>query len=222
MENTMELDELKAAWQTLDRRLQQRNAIDLELARERKLGRMRASLRPLFLGQVLQMLFGLFWVVLAVPYWSLHLEHPLLFTMGIIVHAYGVACIMLAGITLGKVGRIDPTQPLVAVQKRMATLRRTYIINGTVTGLSWWLFWMPATTVIFGWLGAVQTGLTALFYLPGTLLGIAGLLATWWFHHWSRSPKRPRLAKAMESSVIGNSLQKAQRLLDEIREFEQG
>lgn len=51
-------------------------------------------------------------------------------------------------------------------------------------------------------------------------LGAAGLLATLWFHRWSRSPDRPRLAKAMRESVIGSSLLRAQARLDEIERFE--
>ena len=51
-------------------------------------------------------------------------------------------------------------------------------------------------------------------------IGIAGLPGTWWFHRWSRSPRRPRLAKAMEDSVTGGSLRKAQAILGEILHFE--
>ena len=50
--------------------------------------------------------------------------------------------------------------------------------------------------------------------------GIAGLLATWWFHRWSRDPSRPKLAKFMDDSVTGSSLRKAQSLIDEIAAFE--
>ena len=46
MDATMELDDFKSAWQTLDRRLAQQNAIKLAEFRDRKLGAARASLRP--------------------------------------------------------------------------------------------------------------------------------------------------------------------------------
>lgn len=64
----MELDELKTAWQTLDRRLQQHNAINLQLFKDRKLDKARSSLRPLFWGQIAQMLFGLCFIVLGVSF----------------------------------------------------------------------------------------------------------------------------------------------------------
>jgi len=57
-------------------------------------------------------------------------------------------------------------------------------------------------------------------YVAGSAIGVAGLLATWGFYHWSRQPSRPRLAKLMEDSVTGVSLRRAQALLDEIAQFE--
>ena len=47
----MELDELKAAWQVLGDRLERQEAIQWQLLRDRKLDRVRASVRPLFWGQ---------------------------------------------------------------------------------------------------------------------------------------------------------------------------
>ena len=54
----MELDELKAAWQVLGDRLERQEAIQWQLLRDRKLDRVRASVRPLFWGQALQAMLG--------------------------------------------------------------------------------------------------------------------------------------------------------------------
>lgn len=220
MEHAMELDELKATWQALDRRLQQWNTIDLLYLKDRQRKRVRTTLRPLYVGQVFQLVFGLCMLCMGVAYWTQHRGEPLLMSMGVIIHAYGVLCIILSGATLGMIGKIDPARAVVEVQRKLATLRRFYIINGMVTGLSWWLLWMPATTVVFGLLGADQSMLTPGLFIPGTVLGILGLLGTWWFHRWSRRPQRPRLARAMERAVTGKSLVNAQHLLDEIAAFE--
>ena len=55
----MELDDMKLAWQTLDRRLELRNALDMDLLRERKLDKMKSGLRPLLFGQAIQLAAGL-------------------------------------------------------------------------------------------------------------------------------------------------------------------
>ena len=54
----MELDELKATWQALDRRLQQRNTIDLLYLKDRQRKRVRTTLRPLYVGQVFRNVQG--------------------------------------------------------------------------------------------------------------------------------------------------------------------
>jgi hypothetical protein len=63
--NIMELDELKSAWQILDRHLEQQSALSLHIFKQGRLDRMRSTLRPLFWGQLLQMAFGLAFIVFA-------------------------------------------------------------------------------------------------------------------------------------------------------------
>jgi hypothetical protein len=52
-------------------------------------------------------------------------------------------------------------------------------------------------------------------------VGVAGLMATAWFHRWSRDPARPRLRRAMENAVTGGTLVKAQKNLDELKAFDE-
>src|SRR5690606_24683864 len=65
----MELDELKSAWQALDRKLERENSLRLDDLRDRKLGKVHDSLRPLFRGQVAQILFGIPFIALATLLW---------------------------------------------------------------------------------------------------------------------------------------------------------
>ena len=219
----MELDELKATWQALDRRLEQSNRINFELFKDGKLEQARTSLRPLFWGQLAQMLlFGPPFVFLAGCLWAgLESRPPLpLLLAGIFVHAYGVAVIALAGGTMGLIRTIDYSAPVLTIQKQLAKLRRFYVINGMVAGLPWWLMWVPVLMVLSGLAGVDLYARAPSVVWIGLGIGVAGLLATWWFHRWSRSAKRPKLAKAMEDSVTGGSLLKAQRIFDEIAQFE--
>ena len=221
----MELDELKATWQSLDRRLAQHNQINLHLLREGKLDKTRKSLHPLLWGQVLQMLFGVPFILLAGLLWyrAGSVPPPLPFSTlaaGIFVHAYGIATLALAGCTIGMIRTIDYSAPVLGIQKQLGKLRRFYIINGMIAGLPWWLMWVPVLMVLSGLAGVDLYAKAPSVIWIGMGIGVAGLLATWWFHRWSRSPKRPRLAKTMEDSVTGGSLRKAQRILDEISQFE--
>ncbi|MET0654878.1 MAG: serine/threonine protein kinase [Pseudoxanthomonas sp.] len=219
----MELDELKATWQALDHRLAQHNRIGMELFKEKKLEKARTSLRPLFWGQLAQMLLiGLPFVLLAGSLWmSLEGRPPLpLLLAGIFVHAYGVATIALAGCTMGLIRTIDYSAPVLGIQKQLARLRRFYVVNGMIAGLPWWLMWVPVLMVLSGLRGVDLYAWAPSVVWIGLGIGVAGLLATWWLHRWSRSGRRPRLAKAMEDGVTGGSLLRAQRTLEEISRFE--
>ena len=148
METIMEPDELKHIWQAMGRQLERQEAINLQLFRERKLARARGSLRPLFWGQVVQILFGCLFLLLATLFWSVgpHPAHVVL--AGIVVHAYGIGTIIVAGMTLGAIRRIDYAAPVVAIQKQLASLRRLYLVNGMVAGLPWWFLWVPGLLVL--------------------------------------------------------------------------
>lgn len=218
----MELDDFKQAWQTIDARLERQNAINLRLYTDGKLDKARAGLRPLVWGQVLQMLFGVLLMLLAGSYWVDHRDALPLLVSGLVVHAYGLAITILGGITLGMISQIDYAAPVLRIQQQLAQLRRFYIRGGMFTGLSWWVLWVPAVIVLSGLGGHVdgQSWLLEFLYI-GIGIGVAGLLATWWFHRWSHHPSRPRLAEAMDNSLTGNSLRKAQCVLDEIERFQQ-
>ena len=218
----MELDDFKLAWQTLDQRLQQQNAVGLQLLRERGLDNARKHLRPLWWGQVAQMLLGLLCVLLGATCWNQHSDQPPFLVAGIVMHAYGVATLIAGGITLGLIRQLDYAAPVVLIQKQLARLRRFYVASGAAVGLAWWVLWIPFVMTLAGLdrnaEGQVWMQPWVYISLGG---GVVGLLGTWWFHRWSRHPGRPRLARAMDDSVTGGSLRRAQARIDEIERFEQ-
>ena len=218
----MELDELKATWQALDRRLQQGNAIQLQLFKDGRLKTMRSSLRPLFWGQIAQLLlFGMPLLALAILLWTSEHDLPAhVIAAGVVVHVYGVSVIALSGMTLGLILRLDYSAPVLGIQKQLAYLRRVYVINGMVAGLPWWFLWVPILMVLVGLGGGDLYAKVPSVVWIGMGIGIVGLLATWWFHRWSRNPSRADLARKMDDSVTGGSLRKANRILDEIARFE--
>ena len=222
METTMEFDDMKAAWQTLDRQLEQQHALNVQLFRDSRADKARSGLRPLFWGQIAQILFGFMMILLGVSVWSSHREITHLLISGIIVHVYGVVAIMLAGITLGMIGRLDYSAPVLVIQRQLAQLRTFYIRNGMIVGLSWWLFWIPFVACFFAWLVGVDffanMGASIVWCVA---VGIVGLFATWGFHRWAQRSGRTGLANAMNNAMTGSSLRKAQSILDEIKRFEQ-
>lgn len=217
----MELDDLKLAWQELDRKLDRQYAMDLVRFREERGQRMKSGLRPLVWGQALQMLFGLVCIVWGALFWMHYMDRTHLLVFGLIVHVYGIALIVCGAAMQALLAKTDYTAPVMTIQKRLASLRKTYIRTGLAVGLAWWLLWMPFVSMLLMTFFGADIYLHApSVYTIGSAVGVVGLLATWGIYRWSRQPSRPRLAKMMEDSVTGVSLRRAQALLDEIAQFE--
>jgi serine/threonine-protein kinase len=220
MENIMELDELKATWQALDRKLQQSNAIQLQLFKDGRMKNMRAGLRPLFWGQIVQILFGVVTVLIGISFWSQNRDVAHLFCTGLILHVYGVLTIIAAGFTLGRIRTIDYAAPVLSIQKQLASVRRAYVGSGIVVGYSWWLLWIPFAVVVFYFLGVDIVTVAPGFVLLSTAIGIVGLLAMGCFHSWASRSHRGKFAQRYTESLSGGSLRRAQRALDEAKQFE--
>ncbi|HRN62401.1 MAG TPA: serine/threonine protein kinase, partial [Luteimonas sp.] len=142
MDTTMELDDLKRAWQTLGLQLETTQALQWELLRERKLDKARRHLRPLIWGQLLQLALGIGLIVLGVACWTRNTDVPGLLATGIIVHAFGVVTAAMAGLTIALAGSIDYSAPVLRIQKRMALLLRFQTLNSNLCGLPWWVMWV--------------------------------------------------------------------------------
>lgn len=218
-----DFDTLKAGLQRLDARLALHDRLQWQHERQRGIARLQWGLWPLWLGQALQMLFGLACIALGMAVWTQLRDGSALFVSAIAVHAYGVLCIVLAGITFGRMAQLDRSEPLTRCQLRLSRLRRFYIASGMMVGLSWWLFWMPFVATLFFWLTGGQVDFFARMGVAIPVMvavGIIGLLATAWFHRWSRDPARPHLAKAMDDAVTGRSLAQARQRLDALHAFQ--
>jgi hypothetical protein len=215
----MELDDLKQAVWSLDRRLEQGSTPSLELYKEQKLDRTRASLRPLVWGHAAQVAFGVLLSVVAGSFWWRHSDEPNLMIAGVIVHVYAVLMIALGARVLVHIHTLNLAAPVLAIQKQLARLRRSYVTTGLVVGLPWWCLWIPFVMVISG--ADLVANTPASWLVLNLLVGIAGILGTLWFYRvlWYR-PAHDERRRNVEVSAAGNSLRRAQKFLDEIARFE--
>lgn len=215
----MELDEMKLAWQGLDRRLEQQYALNLQLFRDGRLDKLQRGLRPLVWGQAIQMVIGALGLLVLAPIWIAHWRDPAVLVAGVVMHAYCVGLIIVGAMVQSQVARIDYGAPVLAIQRQLLQLRRTYAFWGAmVVGLPWWFLTAPLLVVLSR--GAVMVNAPSVVWIQ-LAIGAAGLLATWWFHRWSRRPERAALARKLDDSTAGGSIRRAQAALDEIARFEQ-
>lgn len=218
METSMEFDELKQAWRKLGERLERQETINLHLLTESRLDRAKSNLHPLFRGQLLQVLLGVFLIVLGVACWTRNIHVPGLLLSGILVHAFGVANVALAGITVALVATVDYSAPVLRIQKRLALLLRVHAFNAVICAWPWWIMWVPVV-IAFAGLGEYPPGATTPLWIWISLAtGVAGLLATWLYnwrksHRDQSSPDKPRCDGS-------DGVRESQRILDEIANFE--
>ena len=214
---TMELDDLKSAWQSLDRRLQLDNALRLDDLRERRLDKARGNLRPLLFGMAVQALLGIGLVVLGVACWHRNMDVPGLLLTGIVLHAFGVLHVAFAGIITGLAASMDYAAPVLAIQKRLRLLLRLQVLNSNACGAPWWIVWVLVVVGFAGLSGGHAAGPTPTWIWISLALGLVGMLATW---AWTARAARKREGLYARMDDGGDGIRRSLHLLDEIERFE--
>ena len=213
----MELDELKQAWHAMEQRLDQQQALNLQLLTESRLDMAKRHLRWLLLGQCAQLVAGILVTVLSARFWIANHEVPLLLTVGLATHAWGVLLICSAVVELLLVTRIHYAQPVVIVQRYLALLRRWRTRVAPWLGLPFLMAWMFGPMVLAALGAPVPTA-----WLVGNLVVCLALLgAAVQFYRWSHRPGREALARRVDDFLGGDSLRRARERLEEVARFEQ-
>ncbi len=128
---------MKQVWQRLENTLQKQHTALEQQRVDRELSRVKGSLRPLYWGQVGQILFGILVIVWAVTYWSQNLGVWYRVATGVVVRVFGVITIIMAGLTLARINRIEYSSPVMLIQSRLAERRAMFVLNGMLVGLPW-------------------------------------------------------------------------------------
>jgi hypothetical protein len=219
--SAIELDDLKSAWQTLNRNLERQHTLALHQFKETKLARFRSGFRPLIVGQIIQLIAGVLLAVFAGSFWVDHIGTPHLMFYGISLHAYGIMFIVFAARDLYLISRLDYATPVLLLQKQIASLRAWHVRAAVWFGVAGCFIWIPLMLLIFYKLGADvwvrNPEVVGWLVLSGLVCG--GLFYGIIF--WSRRLGRQKLAESLVSSSAGRSVKRAQAVLDEIARFEQ-
>ena len=134
--------------------------------------------------------------------------------------AYGLAMILFSVRVLVLIRNIDFGGPVLGIQKQLAQLRRFYVVGGLWIGLPWWLLWIPCLMMVFMGLGVDLYVRAPQLVTINVAACSIGLILTVLFLRWAQG--RPKLARILNDSASGYSLNRTQRLMDEIAQFEQG
>lgn len=215
METTMDIDDLKSTWQALDRHMQQQSALNLHLFLERKLDKARSGLRRLYWGKIAQILFGDALIYFGIMAAIGHRADPPLLACSLFMLAYGVLTVVFGGVSLGRIAGIDYTAPVVEIQKRVDTLRRTHVLANWCLGLPWWFLWIA----IFVLEMKANVGVDLFVAAPGFIgisgaIGVVGFIATIGYFRWRQA--HPDAA----TDDAPRGLREAKGALDDISRFD--
>ena len=215
----MELDELKLAWQSLDRRLEQQSALNLHVLREGKLDKVRAMLRRAYWGKIALILFGDALIYFGIISTMRYLATPHLLVCSLFMFAYGLMVVVLSGVNLGRISQIDYAAPVLEIQKRVAALHRSHAIANLWAGMPWWLLWIAIFVLeVKANLGVDLFKTAPSFVWANIAFGSAGIVVCLWLYRRWRQ-KRPDAVRKFEDQSF-RSLTNARKMLDEIARFE--
>lgn len=218
----MELDDLKLAWQQMDKELRTQRKITVALLADRNSANLADSLRPLFNWQVFQVILGVCLAGASAQFWLARLDQPLFFVSGVILHAYAIALIVNGARVLLRLKEIDYSAPVTLVQKRVARLEHSYVVSGWILGLPWWLLWIPVAIMLLTIIGVDLSRVPVGNWLPANIfVGVVGMILTVIGFRWASRSSRPGLKARMERMVRGASIENARRVLNDIERFEQ-
>lgn len=213
----MELHQLQADWQSFGQRLADQEQLSRQWRVDRGLRSVRGSLRWLRIGLLVQLLLGVVLVLVGIACWSRNLDVSALLAVGILVHAFGVLTVAMAGGALGLMARIDYAAPVLEITRQMARLRRFQAINALACGLPWWIMWLLVPLALIGTqpqAAPLATGwVEANLWLGGVGLLVSVVALAWWH--------RREVAAGRNGLLDGSAaIRRAHAQLRQIEQFE--
>ncbi|TBR39992.1 hypothetical protein EYV96_07355 [Dyella terrae] len=221
----MELDDMKQAWQALDRRLADQQALNWQIYRDGKFDRMRRGLRPLVWGMAAQMVLGIAFLLLGVAFWTSHRDTLHWVICGVSVQAFGILVMAFTGRLISLLHGIDYSAPVLEIQQRLASVRRWRVkVEAPVFSTLGAVIWIPLLLMWFQW-GVESDGMGPdVLVMAPQLVGIMAMAAgislalTWGTYGVLRFAGKRRW---LEKNFVGRSVMQAEAMLDEVKRFQQ-
>jgi hypothetical protein len=217
----MELDDLKTAWRDLERRLDESEATTRALRRDIKVDRTRSALRRMAWGQAVMVAIWVAVTVVVAPFWIEHRATTHLLLAGAALHLYALMGIISCVIQIAWIASIDHAAPVLALQRKLAVLRRTRILSQLVLGLPMWVLWVVATMVGAMWLLDIDLYARSPGWIQlNLLIGVAGIILSLWLpRRLGRTARGSRFVQRVLDDLAGRSLVRVTRELDELASF---
>ena len=217
----MELDDMKQAWALVNRQLELQQSLNLQMFRASTMERAGRKLRPLWWGQIAQIIFGAYFMLSFAPYWVAHLGVAHLMIYGLAMHAYGLLIVLTAVRNLYLQSQLDYVAPVLEIQRRLAALRNWRLQEALVYGVTGCIIWIPFILLLL----QRELGVDVWVRAPSVVwwnlgAGIACVAVLYIIVRISRLPGREGLKTWLDNTVVGRSVRNTEALVNEIARFE--
>ena len=215
----MELDDLKASWQRLDRRVDDLTRMHRAMLTNTLTRKARWRLVPVLIGSVLNIVAGVIFAVACGAFWSAHLDKPAVLVAGITLHLASVGLIVIGAVRAALVLRVNYTQPVLEIQKSLAALQAWEARSFHAVWLGSWII-VPAALVaaVMGLAGVELWEVAPVYIIANLAVCVVGGLAPLLLHRWARR-RGGRLAARFDAFLMNRSVARAQAAIDEVDEF---
>jgi serine/threonine-protein kinase len=186
---------------------QQELAGRLLLTRRQLMGRVKNSLQPLFNGQMIQVVFGIVFIIFGALCWAKNTDVLHRVICGVILHVYGVITIAQAANVATRIKRIDFSEPVDAIRNKLDHVRSGHLR----AAFAWWLMWIPVSVA----LGFDEVATYPQSLYVGLAVGVVGFVVSVWLY--TRAIRfGGDSAELRRSHLSGRSIKAAHLALDEI------
>ncbi|MCC9602340.1 serine/threonine protein kinase [Stieleria sp. JC731] len=185
-------------------------AAQLFLTRRELMERVKATLRPLFRWQLVQIFVGVLIIVLGAQCWARNTHVMPRLICGVTLHVYGMLVIAAGAAVCTRLNRIDYSEPVEEIGNKLGIARDMYLKVGAVVGFPWWLMWIPATVAL-----GFDIVLEPNSFIPSLILGAIGVVVSYWLYLRVQRDSYPT-SNAWRKRFAGQSFADAYSLLDEI------
>jgi hypothetical protein len=221
---TMELDEMKMAWARMDRRQDGMEALLRQDFRDRRMDKVRSTMRWSLSWRAVEIACWLAFVVFVASFWVSHRHVTHLLVIGLLLHVYGIAGIWSSVTQLFLLSRIYLFDaPVLVLQRRLAQLRRFRMVSTLALGLPWWFLWLLVPLVVLTWSSGVDmfAGASAWIWANMAVGAVGSGFSLWLARRLAGRPIGSAWLQRIVDDMSGCSLARASRQLDEIARFEQ-
>jgi hypothetical protein len=220
----MEMDELRLAWQQVDRKLDQVIEWKRRLERTGSLHRVKTPLRQLAVSLVFEGILAICALILLGYFIAANFRDARFVLPAALLDAWNIACLAAVIRQLIGISQIDYEKPILDVQRQLERLRvsRLRILRwALITGQAVW--WLPLLIVVLrGIFGVdVYQAFSPLYLYVNAAFSIVVLALSIWFSaKMSRQESGPRLLRALAGHIAGRHIDRALASLRSLSAFE--